>query len=189
MQNKTAHISLQYWCSFAQVDNNGAYYPLLVTVLHLFVVAKWNNRLQSQGFEEHNDSSWLSNSDNTAWLLQKLWPLFCRANPFSPCYPLLRFLLSAFFILCIIGHGSVLRRILPSSEHICFPSSRVPLLLDVRIFIIKSLSYSLPFLLWHNKTATVFDKCGWLQRCRFVVINTYCIYKRTRKYGLVLHRV
>ena len=56
--------------------DNIAVVLLSVMVLRLFIVAKRNSRLQSQGFEEQNDSSQLANINETAWLLRKLWALF-----------------------------------------------------------------------------------------------------------------
>ena len=111
-------------------------------------------------------------------------------NPFSPCYLLLCFLLSDFFILCSIG-------LCLCFDVFCHRVNIYACLVRVYhyywvYFHFKSLSYSLPFLSWH-KTTAVFDKCRWLQRCRFVVIDTYCVYVKTQTfleilYRLILHR-
>ena len=88
------------------IYDNIAVVLLSVTVLCLFVVAKTNSRLQ---IEKQNDSGWLSNSDETSWLLEIMaiaLQISQVSNPFAPYYLLILstapFLLSAFFILYII---------------------------------------------------------------------------------------
>ena len=87
------------------IYDNIAVVLLSMTVLCLFVVAKTNSRLQ---IEKQNDSGWLSNSEETSWLLEIMaiaLQISQVSNPFAPYYLLLHFLLSAFFILCIIELG------------------------------------------------------------------------------------
>ena len=65
---------------------------------------------------------------------------------------------------------------------LCLPSLHMPLLLGASLFINFCRIAMLSFLSWHKNTAVVFDKCGWLQGCCFVVITFMWKHKRIRKY-------
>ena len=68
--------------------DNIAVVLLSMTVLRLFIVNTRNSRLQSQGFEEENDSGRLSNSDclgdcmATLEIMTTVLQISQRANPF-----------------------------------------------------------------------------------------------------------
>ena len=83
---QTAHANL--WISISISIDNIALVLLSVMILRLFIVNKGNSRLQSQGFEEQNDSGRLSNSDwlsdcmATPEIMTTVVLISQRANPF-----------------------------------------------------------------------------------------------------------
>ena len=101
---------------------------------------------------------------NSATVLQISW----LTNPFSLSCLCCAFCLESFFIF---HTWLVLKHILPSSM-LKF-SSCVPLFLGVYSFLNPQHNYLLPFLPWHKEATMEFDPCRWLQRCCFVIINTY----------------
>ena len=109
---------------------------------------------------------------NSATVLQISW----LTNPFSLSCLSCAFCLESFFIF---HTWLVFKHILPSS--ILKFSSCVPLLLGVYSFLNPQHNYLLPFLPWHKEATMEFDPCRWLQRCCFVIINTYLIYMKMQK--------
>ena len=124
--------------------------------------------------------------------LWKFCSLLCKlhhsTNHFSSCCPLLHFHLAAFFIFCTIG----LSLFFSSSWHrACFHSSRMSLLLTPFLNL-HYIHYHSFLGSWHKRATAELDLSRWLQKCCFVIINTYCIYVKMqtypeRSYRLIFH--
>ena len=120
----------------------------------------------------------LSNSNKYSCLalLQKFWSLLHKfhhsPNPFLHVVYFSVFSLAAFFILHTVGLGLFFNAFWHQA---CLLSSHVSLLQGIPPFLnLHCICY-----LWHKNSTIEFDPYGWLQRCYFVAINTYCMYMKS----------